>query len=73
MPKLPNIDSKKLLRALHKAGFLIVRQTGSHARMKHADGRKTTVAIHNRTIPTGTLRAILREAKISKDELLELL
>ena len=39
MPKLPVIKPKELVRLLHKLGYLEVRQTGSHIRIKTVQRR----------------------------------
>ena len=74
-PKLPSVDARQLIRALKKAGFEEQRQRGSHLHLKRdSDGRRVTVPVHKgRSIPTGTLRAILRDADISVEAFLELL
>ena len=74
-PKLPRIDCRQLIRALKRAGFEEQRQRGSHLHMRRAsDGKRVTVPIHQgRTVPVGTLRAILRDADVSVDEFLELM
>jgi predicted RNA binding protein YcfA (HicA-like mRNA interferase family) len=60
--KLPVISGKELIRLLEKLGFSVVRINGSHHRMKHPDGRVTTVPVHkNDSIPKGLLRKILRD------------
>lgn len=72
MRKLPrNIKGKQLIRALEKMGFRKIGSKGSHFRLKHPDGRWTQVPVHPKPIPKGTLRAILRQAEISTDELAE--
>ena len=73
--KLPRIGCLQLIRVLKRAGFQERRQRGSHLAMHRAsDGRRVTVPMHEgRTIPLGTLRAILRDADISVDELREFL
>ncbi|MBI4434957.1 type II toxin-antitoxin system HicA family toxin [Candidatus Uhrbacteria bacterium] len=70
-PKLPAITDHDLLRALKRLGFFEHRQHGtSHLILKHPDGRRTTVAIHpGRDIPKGTLRAILRDANVTPEQL----
>ncbi len=56
MSKLPRITGDELIRALRKVGFQIVRQKGSHVRLKSPDGRVTTVSIHKgRTLPPGLI------------------
>jgi len=60
--KLPVISGKELVALLEKSGFDIIRVKGSHHRMKHADGRITTVPVHkNDPLPKGLLRKIIRE------------
>jgi predicted RNA binding protein YcfA (HicA-like mRNA interferase family) len=72
MPKLPAVTDKDVVRALTNLGFFEQRQKGSHLVMKHKDGRRSIIAMHNgKIIPNGTLLAILRDAKISKEEFIE--
>jgi predicted RNA binding protein YcfA (HicA-like mRNA interferase family) len=74
MTRLPRVKGKEILRALEKAGFLIARTRGSHVFLKHPDGRVTTVPVHSgETISPGLLRAILRDAELSVEELTDLL
>ncbi len=43
-------------------GFAVVRTKGSHHRLRHPDGRVTTVPVHRNTdLPKGLLRKIIRE------------
>jgi predicted RNA binding protein YcfA (HicA-like mRNA interferase family) len=74
MTRLPRAKGKEIVKALERAGFQILRTHGSHAFLKHPDGRATTVPIHGREIiGPGLLRAILREAEMSPEELRALL
>lgn len=74
MPQLPVLRARELVNALLKAGFVIIRQKGSHVRLRHPDGRVVTVPIHsNQDIGRGLLRKILRDADLSVDELLHLI
>jgi predicted RNA binding protein YcfA (HicA-like mRNA interferase family) len=69
MSILPMLTARQMMRALDKAG-----QTGSHARLRYADGRVVTVPIHaGQDIGRGLLRKILRDADITPAELLALL
>jgi predicted RNA binding protein YcfA (HicA-like mRNA interferase family) len=62
MSKLPTLKGEELVKILEDMGFKKVRQRGSHVRLKHPDGRVTTVPIHKgRDIPKGLLRKIIRE------------
>ena len=47
-------------------------QKGSHLKMRHPDGRVVIIPMH-REIATGTLRSILRQAKLTIEEFLDLL
>lgn len=68
--KQPVISGKGLVKLLEEIGFVVVRINGSHHRMKHNDGRVTTIPVHkNEDIPKGLLRKIVREdLKIDMDE-----
>jgi predicted RNA binding protein YcfA (HicA-like mRNA interferase family) len=60
--KLPVISGKELVALLEKIGFIVIRVKGSHHRMKHKDGRITTIPVHkNESLPKGLLRKIIRE------------
>jgi predicted RNA binding protein YcfA (HicA-like mRNA interferase family) len=74
-PKLPSVNCRQLIRVLKRAGFEEQRQRGSHLhRRRVSDGKRVTVPVHKgRPIPTGTLRAILRDADIGIEKFLELL
>lgn len=73
-PKLPQVTCQQLVRMLKRAGSVEQRQRGSHLHMRReSDGRRVNVPVHKgRSVPPGTLRAILRDADIS-DEFLGLL
>ena len=54
MTKLPTITGEELIAALEKVGFYIVRQKGSHVRMKHEDNRVVSIPSHSgKTIGEG--------------------
>jgi len=75
MSGLPIITGKKLLNCLIKGGFIISRIKGSHHRLKHKDGRMTTIPVHkNEDLPKGLLRKIIREdLELSIEEFEELI
>lgn len=74
MPKLPNVTGTELIKALKKIGFEVVRQKGSHVRLKHADNRVVTIPVHaGQGIGKGLLVKILRDAELTKEELIQLL
>ena len=71
MTKLPVLKAEEVVSALKKNGFVVTRQKGSHLRMKHPDGRVTSVPVHQgQDIGRGLLRKILRDVDLSADELL---
>jgi predicted RNA binding protein YcfA (HicA-like mRNA interferase family) len=74
MDKLPVISGKDLIKLLNKIGFVLIRTKGSHARLKHQDGRVTTVPIHRGAdLPKGLLRKIIREdIKLTLEEFIEI-
>lgn len=69
MPKLSPISARGLIKILEKQGLQVVHQKGSHVRLRHPDGRKTTVPLHSgENVGVGLLRKILRDVNISRDE-----
>lgn len=74
MPKLPVIKAKELIRVLSRLGFFESHRVGSHAQLKHADGRKVTVPIHKgRDMKPGLLRGIINDLDIKVDEFIKFL
>jgi predicted RNA binding protein YcfA (HicA-like mRNA interferase family) len=51
MPPVPAVRGDRLIKALKRAGFEVTRVHGSH-RLRHPDGRSTTVPVHpGRDVP----------------------
>ncbi len=75
MPKPPVISGKELVAALKKAGFVEVRQRGSHVSMQKftLDMTYKTVVPMHRELAKGTLLDILQQTGLSRDYLLKLL
>jgi predicted RNA binding protein YcfA (HicA-like mRNA interferase family) len=66
------IKPKILLKALLKAGFEVKRRKGSHVfveRIQDKEVRMTSISLHNKPVPRGTLRAILKQVGMSEEEL----
>jgi predicted RNA binding protein YcfA (HicA-like mRNA interferase family) len=61
-------SARDVLAKLVRAGFVDVRQSGSHKVLRHPDGRQTYVAMHPGTLPTGTFRKILKQAGLSEEQ-----
>lgn len=71
-PRLPTLTARKLIKTLKKLGFEEVRIKGSHRFYRHSDGRTTVVPFHSgKDIGRGLLRAILADANLAIEELLE--
>jgi predicted RNA binding protein YcfA (HicA-like mRNA interferase family) len=76
MMRLPAAKPRDVIRALERAGFVVIRTSGSHHRMVHRDdpSRQTTVPVHgNRDLPRGTLRDIIEQAGLTVDEFVGLI
>jgi len=74
MPKLPVLPGKDVVKAFAKLGYELDHQTGSHMILRHKDSphRRLTVPNH-KELSTGTLRAIIRQAGLTREEFMELL
>jgi len=74
MTRLPRVTGTDVVRALERDGFTVVRQKGSHAFLRHADGRTTVVPLHaGETIGPGLLSKILRDAALDQESFERLL
>jgi predicted RNA binding protein YcfA (HicA-like mRNA interferase family) len=68
------VSGKALIAALKRIGFEEIRVKGSHHFLKHPDGRTTVVPVHsNETLGPGLLASILRDVKLSRTGLQDLL
>jgi predicted RNA binding protein YcfA (HicA-like mRNA interferase family) len=75
MTKVPSLNYGKLIKALQRDGWVVVRQKGSHIRLHKrtpAEMLKLTVPAH-RPIKRSTLSHILKHARLSVKDLRELL
>lgn len=75
MQKLPRLSGKEVIKVLSKAGFMPVRQKGSHVILKKesGSGTKATVVPLHKEIDRGTLLEIIRQTGLKKDEFMNLL
>lgn len=74
MTRLPSLTGDRIVKALGKAGFQVLRQRGSHIYLKHPDGRATVVPVHKgESIGRGLVRKIMKDADLDQDEFLKLL
>jgi predicted RNA binding protein YcfA (HicA-like mRNA interferase family) len=75
MPKLYRVSGQDTVRVLEKLGFVQIRQKGSHVILKKqtTQGDIGCVVPLHKELAIGTLRGILRQAKISVEEFLSVL
>ena len=75
MSRLPDVSGAELVKALRKAGFIVLRQKGGHVSMEKADatGHWRTIVPMHREIARGTLHDILKQTGLTRDELSKLL
>lgn len=72
MTKLPAISGKETVRRLEKAGFVFVRQIGSHLMLRGGEPAVTLSVPNHKELKPGTLRNILRQAGITVKRFSEL-
>jgi predicted RNA binding protein YcfA (HicA-like mRNA interferase family) len=69
---LRSLTARELIAALERDGFSFVRQTGSHQRYRHPDGRRVTVAPHGKgdKFTIKTLKSMIElEAQWTEEDL----
>jgi len=72
---LPVISGQRTIKALTKAGFQITGRKGSHIKLKKKVRDKVFVVIipDHHELARGTLKSILRQANMTKEEFLKLI
>ena len=72
---LPLVSGRRVIKALPKAGFLVAGRKGSHVRLKKkVDDRVFVVIVPDHAeLARGTLKSILRQANMTREEFLRLL
>lgn len=75
MSRLPTLSGRELVSILQRLGYAVVRQRGSHMRLRHPTdpSRKPTTVPDHRELKPGTLHAILRDAALTAEQLREML
>ena len=74
MSNLPAVNGQRLIKALRKIGFDVIRKKGRHNFLQHPDGRCTVVPVHSgETIGRGLLAQIIRDCETSVEEIKKLL
>jgi predicted RNA binding protein YcfA (HicA-like mRNA interferase family) len=72
---MPRISGKEMLKILALFGFEVIRQKGSHVVLKKKTqvGELGTVVPMHKELAEGTIRGILKQAKIEVDDFLKTL
>jgi predicted RNA binding protein YcfA (HicA-like mRNA interferase family) len=74
MSKLPPLTSRKFIKILKSLGFKLDHTTGSHFIFYNSQTKKRAVVpFHKKDLPKGTLMSILKEARISKEDIKKLI
>jgi predicted RNA binding protein YcfA (HicA-like mRNA interferase family) len=74
LPKIPPIDSNRLIKILERQGFKVIRQKGSHVILINDEKTRIVLPMHpGKDLKPGLTRAILREAGISREKFLKIL
>ncbi|MDE2768213.1 MAG: type II toxin-antitoxin system HicA family toxin [Chloroflexota bacterium] len=70
MPPARPLPYREVARKPRAAGFAEVSQRGSHVKFARdtEDGVRTAIVPRHREVAVGTLRSILRQAGLSRDE-----
>ncbi|HPJ85209.1 MAG TPA: type II toxin-antitoxin system HicA family toxin [Methanothrix sp.] len=67
--KLPRVTADEVIRALERAGFTLVRQSGSHRIYRNEEGARITIPYHsNKILHPKVLKSILKDADLTADE-----
>ena len=75
MSKVPSLSYDKIIRALQRDGWVMVRTKGSHVRLqKHImnETLKLTIPTHQ-PVKRSTLAYILKQARLTVDDFLNLI
>lgn len=72
MSRLPVCSGTDAVKAFRRLGYELDHQTGSHMILRHPSQRRLTVPNH-KELAKGTLRALIREAGLTKEQFADLL
>ena len=75
MTKVPSVNYEQVVRALQRDGWTVVRQRGSHIRLQKSLPNETLKIIvpAHKPIKRSTLSHILKEARLTPEQLRKLL
>ncbi len=74
MARLPQVSAREAIRAFERVGYEVVRQRGSHIRLRDSAGTRAALTVPDHSpLKAGLLRRLLRDAGLSVDEFIDLL
>ena len=74
MPGLPRVSGREAARAFASVGYEIVRQRGSHLRLRHPTNARLPLTVPDHAeLKTGLLRALVRDAGMTVEDFIEAL
>ena len=70
---IPTVTANEVRRALEEAGFVAMRQQGSHLTLRHPETRRsTTVPIHRGDVKPRLVELIIKQAGLTREDFLPL-
>ncbi len=75
MTKVPSLNYEKVITALRRDGWVVVRQRGSHIRLqRHTEDKTLKIIVPaHRPIKRSTLSHIIKQADLTADDFVKLL
>lgn len=70
MSRLPVLSAVKVVKALKRMGFKIVRQSGSHIHLWHEERRVLVTVPDHPELAKGTLNSIIKQSGIDRKDFL---
>jgi predicted RNA binding protein YcfA (HicA-like mRNA interferase family) len=67
------LSTDKVVKALKRAGFRIVRQSGSHIHLWNNESRTLVTVPNHSELAKGTLNSIIKQSKLDRDEFMALI
>lgn len=72
--RLPRVTASEAVRAIERAGFILVRQSGSHKIYRDPQGKRATIPYHSgKALHPKVLLSILRDAGLTVEAFIELM
>lgn len=70
MSRTPRVTAARLIRAVERRGFLLVRQSGSHKIYRDAAGKRLTIPMHaGKTLHPKIIKTVMTDAELTEEDL----